>query len=450
MSLVAAWGCGDDSRRGGLPDNPLDVTGKDIDAGALDPGGPDAGQGSNPTTDGGSGLPDGGVSPGPACGDQQLDEGEDCDGPEPPNRSCVQLGFDQGTLSCNSDCTWNTAACSGTENCNDARDNDGDGAVDCSDATDCGAVCGDTCLAPLAVDPNSSLNGTTLGHATALTSSCGGAATGAEVAYEVSIPEDGKFDVFLSSDAALNVNVRTTCGLDASELVCGANTRLTLDALAGESYFIIVDGASGADAGEFLLELALRQPACGDSIRDAEEPCDDGNINDGDGCDPDCQLEISETEPNDDIASADVFDFGPWFGQVGAPGDADVYQVTLTAASSTLIVDTLNLGDGACGLNLMDSVVDIFDTDANGNALLASDDDSGDGDCARAIATGLPPGDYFVRVTAGAGADPATFPYRLGVSVGECGDGEVTLGEQCDDQNLGGGDGCDATCRIET
>jgi len=38
---------------------------------------------------------------------------------------------------------------------------------------------------------------------------------------------------------------------------------------------------------------------------------------------------------------------GSWFGQLSPEGDVDYIRVQLTASSSTLVVDTFNLGDGA-------------------------------------------------------------------------------------------------------
>jgi cysteine-rich repeat protein len=264
--------------------------------------------------------------------------------------------------------------------------------------------------------------------------------------YQVNVTEDAKLDVLLSSARDLTLSLRTSCTTPGSELACGGQTRFTLDALAGETYFVVVDGATAVDSGEYLLEVQTRQQACGDGIRDVGEACDDGNINDGDGCDPDCAVELSESEPNRLRFQADTFDFTPWFAEISPAGDVDLYRVTLVATSSTLVVTTANLGDGACGFNLMDTVIDI---NAPDNTLLVTDDDSGDGKCARAVATGLAAGTYYVRVRAAAGADPATFPYRLDVSVGVCGDGDVSLGEQCDDSNLDPGDGCDQNCRLE-
>jgi cysteine-rich repeat protein len=378
-----------------------------------------------------------------------LDPSEICDVGLAMTPSCVQVGFDAGVLTCNSSCVWDTSYCSGTESCYDGRDNDGDSAIDCADTEDCAGACTDACFAPLVLQESSQVSGTLLGHPAGSGSSCGLVSGGSEVVYQINISEDAKFDVTLASELPLSVSVRSSCDEVLDELDCGGRTRLTLDATAGDTYFIVVNGDNGDDPGVYELELAARQPACGDAIRDSHEACDDGNINDGDGCDPDCGVESSESEPNDALGSADVFDFERWTAELSPEGDADYYSVDLVATSSTLVVSTLNLADGACALNLMDTVVDIFDTNANGNVLLASDDDSGDGDCAVAVASGLAPGSYRIRVSAPVGAQPATFPYRLEIDVGVCGDGERTLGEECDDENLASGDGCDGACREE-
>jgi cysteine-rich repeat protein len=81
--------------------------------------------------------------------------------------------------------------------------------------------------------------------------------------------------------------------------------------------------------------------------------------------------------------------------------------------------------------------------------VLAEDDDSGDGLCAEAVASGLAPGSYYVAVSAAPGAEPATFPYRLQIAIGVCGDGQQTAGEECDDNNLDPDDGCSSTCTNE-
>ena len=46
-----------------------------------------------------------------ACGDGDLDIGEDCDGTDLNHQTCESLDFHAGTLSCNGDCTFNTDLC---------------------------------------------------------------------------------------------------------------------------------------------------------------------------------------------------------------------------------------------------------------------------------------------------------------------------------------------------
>jgi hypothetical protein len=45
------------------------------------------------------------------CGDNNAEENEYCDGTDLKERSCSYFGFSSGTLSCRSDCTFNTSSC---------------------------------------------------------------------------------------------------------------------------------------------------------------------------------------------------------------------------------------------------------------------------------------------------------------------------------------------------
>ena len=49
--------------------------------------------------------------PDPACGDGNVDEGEDCDGSNLGEESCSSRGFDLGTLSCDAQCRFATLGC---------------------------------------------------------------------------------------------------------------------------------------------------------------------------------------------------------------------------------------------------------------------------------------------------------------------------------------------------
>jgi len=47
------------------------------------------------------------------CGDGNIDAGEQCDGSNLGGKTCVDLGYDSGTLACSSDCTFDTSGCEG-------------------------------------------------------------------------------------------------------------------------------------------------------------------------------------------------------------------------------------------------------------------------------------------------------------------------------------------------
>jgi hypothetical protein len=68
------------------------------------------------------------------CGNGQLNAGEQCDGTNLNNQSCLTQGFDGGALSCNNSCFFNITGCA-DELCTDNLDNDFDGQIDCADAS---------------------------------------------------------------------------------------------------------------------------------------------------------------------------------------------------------------------------------------------------------------------------------------------------------------------------
>lgn len=69
------------------------------------------------------------------CGNGVINSGEQCDGTNLNGYTCSTLGgYTGGTLSCNSNCTFNTTQCTlPPTQCSDTQDNDGDGFVDMTD-----------------------------------------------------------------------------------------------------------------------------------------------------------------------------------------------------------------------------------------------------------------------------------------------------------------------------
>lgn len=79
------------------------------------------------------------------CGNGNVDSGEDCDGSNLAGQSCTNLGYDSGTLSCTSDCRFDTSGCISTppppppSSC-------GDGNIDSGEDCDGSNFAGRNCL----------------------------------------------------------------------------------------------------------------------------------------------------------------------------------------------------------------------------------------------------------------------------------------------------------------
>jgi cysteine-rich repeat protein len=253
----------------------------------------------------------------------------------------------------------------------------------------------------------------------------------------------------------------------------------TYGALCGNG---VVEGSEECDGGPGCSATCDRTPVCGDGFIDAPETCDDGNTKGGDGCSATCQLELlSESEPNDTAATAN----GPYSthaliqASIGSALDVDYYAIQVTATSDVRIETFDGNGPGSC--EGVDTVATLYGTD--GTTVLATKDDGGIAACSKidpkddAGARRLAPGTYFVKVE-DFGNDNAIGAYRLEISfIAVCGDGEVegseecdgtpncdascnripTCGdglvdapETCDDSNTASGDGCSATCQLES
>lgn len=414
--------------------------------GGTGPGEAGEGQGAAAGTSSGASAGEGGSGSGipETCGDGVIDEGEDCDGEQIPS-DCMTLGFERGDLRCSVFCTFDTAVCFSDERCADGLDNDGDDAIDCDD-DDCESSCESSCEAPERVTEPVVLQGNNIGHANDFSSTCSfNEGSGPEVVYAVEASQDGVLEASVSSTKLFSVEIASACGSSTVSRGCGLSSTSARVSM-GELVYVVVEGLEATDQGAFELDLSSR-PAdvCGDGYRDSGEGCEDENREPMDGCDENCEVESTESEPNDEIASADVF-IDPHYAEIKPAGDVDVLRIEVPDGPAQVAANTLNFGDGACSRNLMDSYVELLDESGE---VIASDDDGGDGFCARLVHGALASGTYFVRVTAaGAGSTPQ-FPYWLAVSIDPCGNGTRVETEECDDGNRTSGDGCDASCRSE-
>jgi cysteine-rich repeat protein len=232
-------------------------------------------------------------------------------------------------------------------------------------------------------------------------------------------------------------------GYQNSTVIPGYTVLVTFDARCGDG---VVEGGEECDGGAGCTATCDRVPVCGDGLVDAPEGCDDGNTTAGDGCSATCAFETTaESEPDDTAATASG-PFAPYALITAAitPGsDLDYFAIVL-ATTSDLAIETFD-GDGPGSCAGLDTVLTLYGS--NGATALTSADDGGIGTCSR-IDAALDPGarhlaagTYFVRVEdfQNNTAIPA---YMLQIkAIARCGDGKVEGGEECD-----GGAGCTATC----
>ncbi|WP_050431335.1 DUF4215 domain-containing protein [Chondromyces crocatus] len=202
-----------------------------------------------------------------------------------------------------------------------------------------------------------------------------------------------------------------------------------------------------------------RVARCGDGfLRAGVEQCDDGNANEGDCCSSACVptgLCPAEQEPNDTCpppgAPLSVTTEVTVLGAIQPAGDQDLIAFTLPLTSDVRIATFRGSTPGACD-NATDTVITLLGADCS--TVIATDDDGGPAYCSllepstTPAMVGLPPGTYYLRVTAvNNGVIPA---YSAVISVASaCGNGVREGLEHCDDGNTASGDGCSAQCRAE-
>lgn len=175
-------------------------------------------------------------------------------------------------------------------------------------------------------------------------------------------------------------------------------------------------------------------------------------------------LGIDENEPNNTSAQATAFLSQTQLSAIALGGispasDRDFFIVDVPAATGgaryNVTAEITNGGVGACGS--IDTRLRLYAND--GTTVLVSDDLDGVGSCSRiqpSVDTGaraLAAGRYYLAVEEdGQNSTITNYELRGSLTLTACGNSILESGanEQCDDGNTTAGDGCSATCQLET
>ncbi len=370
------------------------------------PSGPGGGDGaSGPGTGGGAGVGgSGGDAPAPVCGDEAIDDGEDCDGDDLGAATCANIGqgFIGGTLSCDA-CAFDTAGCMAPPDC-------GNDFIEGTEACDGPDLAGATCASRgWGSGTLSCTAGCTLDESDCQT--CGDAAvTGDEICDGANL--DGASCVSLLHDGG-----SLTCAGDCAAFVetactdCGDGVREGAEACDGSQFgsATCVNSGGGFSGGTLSCSASCAITTgncwtCGDGVVQAGQVCpvcsdDTDNDTDGyrdladlgctNGSDTDEQLYLSSCAggtagPIYDISYADTStDFFITFSNAGYPdtinapcesntGPEVVWVYRAAAAESDIIFRT-DLGPTA-----IDTVLTVRrDSCSNASGAVCNDDFNG-------------------------------------------------------------------------
>jgi cysteine-rich repeat protein len=230
----------------------------------------------------------------------------------------------------------------------------------------------------------------------------------------------------------INGNSRATLGLNNDISAVRKCSRLERQIVRG-LYEVKVE-RPGALAGIDMYNLLVthtRTDGCSDRRVGPGEECDDGNLDNGDGCSALCKIEATPIDAGGDFPGG------------FAANEFDRFGFTLPIRRTV----TLNVTDGAGGCP-GDARMVMTKIGLGGlPAIVATDDDSGPGPCP-VLSLELDPGRYEVKVDGinGVSVDPYVLTAAF---IGACGDGTVDPGEGCDDRNRQNADGCSAVCTLE-
>lgn len=202
-------------------------------------------------------------------------------------------------------------------------------------------------------------------------------------------------------------------------------------------------------------QASVIESVCGNGVIEDDEECDDGNLENGDGCSSSCVFETREIS----------CDFGP--SRIAADGRAGEYSVTCMEVSGgtdsycTEWNPSWDLEyyeetdpDNPCAFECATN--HDWNTESGscvarvvavcGNGEVEADEECDDGNTASGDGCSS---DCTIESSPGPSPEPDPPISDGGTRRSVCGNGVLEVGEDCDDGNLENGDGCSDACKIE-
>jgi cysteine-rich repeat protein len=234
------------------------------------------------------------------------------------------------------------------------------------------------------------------------------------------------------------------------------------------------DGLANSDTESDACRTNCQRAHCSDGVGDTGEACDDGNLIDGDGCDSNCTntacgnnivtpetgeaCDDGNTDDGDGCSATCQIEIGCGDGVLDADGADDIIG---TADDEGCDDGNLVSGDG-CDSNCTNTACgNTIITPGTGEECDDGNTDSGDGCSATCLfelcGNGeLDPGeacdDGNTDISDLCDTDGGAPNSRGRCTATFCSDGvtQVVRDEECDDGNLVSGDGCSASCLLES
>jgi hypothetical protein len=134
------------------------------------------------------------------------------------------------------------------------------------------AIPGDACSSAQPLAPGR-IRGSTMPAAADVTGTCAGSQDAADVVYSLNVTEASRLRVrMVRSDMRAALYLQSTCGAQASEIVCAASEASTPFPMIERvvqpgTYFVVVDGVDQNEFGEFEMDVELT------STREIDRQC---------------------------------------------------------------------------------------------------------------------------------------------------------------------------------